>query len=154
MRPLIRALSSVGYSISLTRRGSGVRVPQRLLKNRCDRTVVWPYQLVGSSQKMLLLLVEPLLSQGDIYMDISLLREFQLDWRLAGKAERTATDYTKAVTDLFAQHPEPTLCDVKTWIASTTSVVGRRKRGQAVRALGKWSSTNDYGDFTFWRQVP
>ena len=87
-------------------------------------------------------------------MDISLLREFQLDWRLAGKAERTATDYTKAVTDLFAQHPEPTLCDVKTWIASTTSVVGRRKRGQAVRALGKWSSTNDYGAFTFWRQVP
>ena len=87
-------------------------------------------------------------------MDISLLREFQLDWRLAGKAERTATDYTKAITDLFAQHPEPTLCDVKTWIASTTSVVGRRKRGQAVRALGKWSSTNDYGVFTFWRQVP
>ena len=87
-------------------------------------------------------------------MDISLLREFQLDWRLAGKAERTATDYTKAVTDLLAQHPEPTLCDVKTWIASTTSVVGRRKRGQAVRALGKWSSTNDYGVFTFWRQVP
>ena len=87
-------------------------------------------------------------------MDISLLREFQLDWRLAGKAERTATDYTKAVTDLFTQYPEPTLCDVKTWIASTTSVVGRRKRGQAVRALGKWSSTNDYGVFTFWRQVP
>ena len=72
-------------------------------------------------------------------MDISFLREFQLDWRLAGKAERTATDYTKAITDLFARHPEPTLCDVKTWIATTISVVGRRKRGQAVRALGKWS---------------
>jgi len=87
-------------------------------------------------------------------MDISLLREFQLDWRLAGKAERTSTDYTKAITDLLAQHPEPTLCDVKTWIATTTSIVGRRKRGQAIRALGKWSSTNDYGVFTFWRQVP
>jgi hypothetical protein len=82
-------------------------------------------------------------------MDISLLREFQLDWRLAGKAERTATDYTTAVIDLFAQHPEPTLGDVKVWIASTTSVVGRRKRGQAVRAFGKWSDTNDYDIFTW-----
>jgi integrase/recombinase XerD len=87
-------------------------------------------------------------------MDISLLREFQLDWRLAGKAERTATDYSKAITDLLTQHPEPTLHDVKAWIASTTSVVGRRKRGQAVRALGKWASTNEYGVFAFWRQVP
>lgn len=87
-------------------------------------------------------------------MDISLLREFQLDWRLAGKAERTAADYTKALTGLLTQHPEPTLSDVKAWIASTTSVVGRRKRGQAVRAFGKWASSNDYGVFVFWRQVP
>ena len=87
-------------------------------------------------------------------MDISLLREFRLDWRLAGKAERTATDYTKALMGLLTQHPEPTLSDVKAWIASTTSVVGRRKRGQAVRAFGKWANTNEYEVFTFWRQVP
>jgi integrase len=87
-------------------------------------------------------------------MDISLLREFQLDWRLAGKAERTATDYCKAITDLLTQHPEPTLTDVKAWIASSTSVVGRRKRGQAVRAFGKWSNTNDYDIFTWWKMVP
>jgi len=87
-------------------------------------------------------------------MDISLLREFQLDWRLAGKAERTATDYSKDITDLLAQNPEPTLNDVKAWIASTTSVVGRRKRGQAVRAFGKWSDTNDYDIFTWWKSVP
>ena len=87
-------------------------------------------------------------------MDISLLREFQLDWRLAGKAERTASDYCKAITDLLTQHPEPTLNDVKAWIASTTSVVGRRKRGQAVRAFGKWSDTNDYDIFTWWKSVP
>jgi integrase/recombinase XerD len=87
-------------------------------------------------------------------MDISLLREFQLDWRLAGKAERTAADYIKAIRKLVEQYQEPTLSDVKAWIASTTSVVGRRKRGQAVRAFGKWSSANDYGVFTFWRQVP
>ena len=87
-------------------------------------------------------------------MDISLLREFQLDWRLAGKAERTASDYYKAITELLTQHPEPTLNDVKAWIASTTSVVGRRKRGQAVRAFGKWSNTNDYDIFTWWKSVP
>ncbi len=87
-------------------------------------------------------------------MDISLLREFQLDWRLAAKAERTAADYTKALTGLLRQHPEPKLNDVKAWIASTTSGVGRRKRGKAVRAFGKWASSNDYGVFTFWRQVP
>ena len=87
-------------------------------------------------------------------MDISLLREFQLDWRLAGKAERTASDYCKAITDLLTQHPEPTLSDVKAWIASTTSVVGRRKRGQAIRAFGKWSDTNDYAIFTWWKSVP
>ncbi len=87
-------------------------------------------------------------------MDTSLLREFRLDWRLAGKAERTATDYTKALMGLLTQHPEPTLSDVKVWIASTTSVVGRRKRGQAVRAFGKWANTNEYDVFTFWRQVP
>jgi integrase len=87
-------------------------------------------------------------------MDISLLREFQLDWRLAGKAERTASDYCSAITGLLTQHPEPTLHDVKAWIASTTSVVGRRKRGQAVRAFGKWSNTNDYDIFTWWKSVP
>ena len=87
-------------------------------------------------------------------MDKSLLGEFQLDWRLAGKSPATASTYVQWLEHLLSQHPEPTLCDVKTWIASTTSVVGRRKRGQAVRALGKWSSTNDYGVFEFWRQVP
>ena len=97
---------------------------------------------------------EPLLSIGDIYMDISLLREFQLDWRLAGKAERTATDYTKAIRKLVEQYQEPTLSDVKAWIASTTSVVGRRKRGQAVRAVGKWATTNGYEIFTWWKSVP
>lgn len=87
-------------------------------------------------------------------MDTSLLREFRLDWRLAGKAERTANDYTTALSDLLARHPEPTLSDVKAWIASTASVVGRRKRGQAVRAFGKWANSNEYGVFTWWKSVP
>ena len=67
-------------------------------------------------------------------MDISLLREFQLDWRLAGKAERTATDYTKALVGLLTQHPEPTLSDVKAWIASTTSVVARHSTLRLIKS--------------------
>lgn len=87
-------------------------------------------------------------------MDTSLLREFRLDWRLAGKAERTAADYTKALTEFLNQYPKPTLCDAKTWISSTTSVVGRRKRGQAVRAFGRWANANEYDIFTWWKSVP
>ena len=46
------------------------------------------------------------------------------DWHLVGKADRTAADYTKALTGLLTQHPWPTLSDVKVWIMATTSVVG------------------------------
>ena len=87
-------------------------------------------------------------------MDISLLEEFRLDWRLAGKAERTATDYTKALRDLLRAQPEPTLVDVKQWLASTPSTVVRRKRGQAVRAFGKWAAQHGYDIFPWWTQVP
>lgn len=87
-------------------------------------------------------------------MDISLLEEFRLDWRLAGKAERTATDYTKALRDLLRAQPEPTLVDVKQWLASTPSTVVRRKRGQAVRAFGKWAAQHSYDIFPWWTQVP
>ncbi|CAB4777915.1 unannotated protein [freshwater metagenome] len=73
-------------------------------------------------------------------MDTSLLREFQLDWQLTGKAHRTASDYVSAVLALISQYPEPTLADVKQWIASTSSTPTQRKRGQAVRAVGtKWA---------------
>jgi integrase len=87
-------------------------------------------------------------------MDTSLLREFQLDWQLTGKAHRTASDYVTAVLALLNQYPEPTLADVKQWIASTSSTPTQRKRGQAVRAVGKWAEEQDYEFFPWWRQVP
>ena len=87
-------------------------------------------------------------------MDTSLLREFQLDWQLTGKAHRTASDYVSAVLALLNQYPEPTLADVKQWIASTSSMPTQRKRGQAVRAVGKWAEEQDYECFTWWRNVP
>jgi integrase len=87
-------------------------------------------------------------------MDTSLLREFRLDWQLSGKAPRTACDYIAAVEKLLEQHTNPTLADVKQWIASTTSTATQKKRGQALRAVGKWAELQQYDEFTWWRQVP
>ena len=87
-------------------------------------------------------------------MDTSLLREFQLDWKLTGKAPRTAHDYVAAVRSLLNEYPEPLLADVKQWIASTSSQPTQRKRGQAVRALGKWAEEQQYDVLSWWRQVP
>jgi integrase/recombinase XerD len=87
-------------------------------------------------------------------MDTSLLREFQLDWQLTGKAHRTARDYAAAVLSLLKDFPEPTLADVKQWIASTSSQTTQRKRGQAIRAVGKWAEELHYEVFVSWRQVP
>ena len=87
-------------------------------------------------------------------MDKSLLGEFQLDWRLAGKSPATASTYVQWIEHLLSQHPEPTLVDVKEWIASTPSVSFRRKRGQAVRAFGTWAEHNNYELFTWWKLVP
>ena len=87
-------------------------------------------------------------------MDTSLLREFQLDWQLTGKAHRTASDYVTAVLALLNQYPEPTLADVKQWIASTSSTPTQRKRGQAIRAVGRWAESQQYECFNWWRQVP
>ena len=87
-------------------------------------------------------------------MDKSLLGEFRLDWLLAGKAEQTANNYVSGLTLLLKQFPEPSLGDVKTWLASIESIVSRRKRGQAVRAVGQWAESNGYDVFPWWVRVP
>ena len=98
--------------------------------------------------------VEPLLHIGEHSMDKSLLGEFRLDWLLAGKAEQTANNYVSGLTLLLEQFPEPSLADVKTWLASIESIVSRRKRGQAVRAVGQWAESNGYDVFSWWIRVP
>ena len=99
-------------------------------------------------------LAEPLLHTGEHSMDKSLLGEFRLDWLLAGKAEQTANNYVSGLTLLLEQFPEPSLADVKTWLASIESTVSRRKRGQAVRAVGQWAESNGYDVFPWWVRVP
>ena len=97
---------------------------------------------------------EPLLHIGEHNMDKSLLGEFRLDWQLSGKAAQSAKNYVESLGMLLAQHPEPTLIDVKCWLASIESTVSRRKRGQAVRAFGQWAENNGYDIFVWWQRVP
>jgi integrase/recombinase XerD len=87
-------------------------------------------------------------------MDRSLLGDFQLDWRLAGKAEQTAKNYVQHLNELLDRYPDPDLNDVKTWLTQVQTPVARRKRGQAVRALGKWAEECQYGVFGWWKRVP
>jgi integrase len=87
-------------------------------------------------------------------MDRSLIGEFQLDWKLSGKSAQTAKNYADHLLELLENSPDPMLSDVKVWLGGITSTVGRRKRGQAVRAFGKWSEANGYGVFPWWANVP
>jgi integrase len=87
-------------------------------------------------------------------MDKSLIGEFQLDWILAGKSKQAADNYVTGLKLLLEEYPNPSLEEVKTWLASIKSTASRRKRGQAVRAFGQWSETNGYGVFEWWKRVP
>jgi integrase len=87
-------------------------------------------------------------------LDHSLLSEFEVDWCLTGKSQVTAANYRSELAKLLISCSEPTLSDVKSWISSTDSMVVRRKRGQAVRAFGRWAEEHEYGFFDWWRQVP
>lgn len=87
-------------------------------------------------------------------MDRSLLGDFQLDWRLAGKAEQTAKNYVQHLNELLDRYPDPDLNDVKTWLAQVQTPVARRKRGQAVRAFGRWAKECQYEVFGWWERVP
>ena len=84
----------------------------------------------------------------------SLLSEFKLDWRLSGKSDRTAKEYAQHLEGLLNQFPDPNVSEVKLWISYTESQACQRRRGQAVRAFGKWAQSNGYEVFLWWRQVP
>lgn len=87
-------------------------------------------------------------------MDRSLIGEFQLDWILAGKSKQASDNYVTGLKLLLEEYPNPSLEEVKTWLASIKSTASRRKRGQAVRAFGQWSESNGYGVFEWWKRVP
>lgn len=87
-------------------------------------------------------------------LDKSLIEEFQLDWKLAGKSPKTAESYSRYLLAQCEVHSQPTLASVKSWVASTSRTSVRRKRAQAVRAFGQWCEKNEYDLFKWWKQVP
>jgi hypothetical protein len=64
-------------------------------------------------------------------MELTLIDEFELDWHLTGKSKETAKKYAYDIKKFIAAHPNPNLIDAKQWILGTSSMVSRRKRGQA-----------------------
>ena len=87
-------------------------------------------------------------------MDIKLVDQFQLDWHLEGKSKQTAKNYAFDLRKLLRTYEDPTLVQAKKWMLETNSLVGRRKRAQAVRAFGKWLETNLIEGFDWYRQMP
>jgi integrase len=86
-------------------------------------------------------------------MDTSLIDEFELDWRLAGKAPQTAKDYAKYLRQLLDVHSEPTLQQARQWLLECQSHATRRKRAQAIRAFGTWASSGGYDAMPWWKSV-
>lgn len=87
-------------------------------------------------------------------MDTSLLESFRLDWILAGKSPRTADAYVRSLLNLFDSGAGCDPIKVRQWVLDATDGSVRRKRGQAVRALGTWCDSQGIEDFSWWRQIP
>ena len=87
-------------------------------------------------------------------MELSLIDEFELDWHLSGKSKETARHYAYDIKKFLKVHPEPTLIDAKQWVLETTSAVGRRKRGQALRAFGKWLLEQGIDEMNWTQKIP
>jgi integrase len=87
-------------------------------------------------------------------MNLTLVDEFELDWHLTGKSKETAKKYAYDIKKFLVAHPNPNLIDAKQWMLGTQSVVGRRKRGQALRAFGKWLNDQGVDEFTWAQKIP
>ena len=87
-------------------------------------------------------------------MDIKLVDEFQLDWHLEGKAQQTAKNYSFDLRKFLGEYESPTLVQAKEWVLKTDSIVGRRKRAQAIRAFGRWLNDNGVDGFEWHMKVP
>ena len=87
-------------------------------------------------------------------MDIKLVDEFQLDWHLEGKSKQTAKNYSFDLRKFLTAFSNPSLEQAKEWVLKTDSIVGRRKRAQAIRAFGKWLADQGIPGFEWHKQLP
>ena len=87
-------------------------------------------------------------------MNIQLIDEFVLDWKLSGKAAASVDTYAKDLTEFFTQTPKPCLTSTKFWLNQTLLVSRRRKKAQTIRAFSVWAAEYAISGFEWWRQVP
>jgi integrase len=98
--------------------------------------------------------IEPVLLTRRQVVEYSMLESFRLDWILAGKAPRTADAYVRSLTNMLDAGAGSDPVCVRTWVMDTPDLSVRRKRGQAVRALGAWCDSQGIDDYSWWRQIP
>ncbi len=87
-------------------------------------------------------------------MEYKLVDEFQLDWHLEGKSKQTAKNYALDLRKFLREYHNPTLVQAKEWVLKTDSIVGRRKRAQAIRAFGRWLNYQGIAGFEWHKQLP
>jgi integrase len=83
-----------------------------------------------------------------------LLREFQLDWTLSGKAPRTVELYVRYLEGFLNGDWEASAADAKSWLLATGYQSVRRKRAQALRAFSKWCTQNGMTEFAWAYDIP
>lgn len=84
----------------------------------------------------------------------ALLREWEADWKLAGRAESTMRSYVYVVRTLLSQHDDLDLASVKAWVAEADSAESQRFRGRAARAFLRWATDEEIIDASWWKRVP
>ena len=84
----------------------------------------------------------------------SLLDEFELDWRLAGLAPKTATEYVRHLHSFLMQFPEPTAMDAKQWLEQCPTAPSRRYKARALRRFAKWLNARGNHSMNWWTEVP
>ena len=62
-----------------------------------------------------------------------LLDEFEDDWRLAGLAPKTATEYVRHLHSFLILFPEPTAMNAKQWLEQCPTAPNRRYKARALR---------------------
>jgi len=83
----------------------------------------------------------------------SLIGEFELDWQLAGKAERTAKHYAAYLRAFTSNCGAATLEAARKWLSQCKSVAVRRKCAQAIRAFGCWAESHGYEVMPWWKAI-
>ncbi len=84
----------------------------------------------------------------------SLLDEFELDWRLAGLAPKTATEYVRHLQSFLTLFPEPTAMNAKQWLEQCPTAPSRRYKARALRRFTNWLDARGDHCMNWWNDVP